>query len=255
MQYILQTVENNIATITLNRTDVSNALNPAFMQEIISALRSLKERDDFQALVIDANGKNFSAGADLKWMQNLINDSENNIVNDVQLLTDLMHEISTFKKPTIAMVQGKTFGGGIGIIACCDISIASTDCLFCFSEAQLGLIPAVISPYIVKALGHRQAKKLFLTSEMFDAKQALDLGLLHHIDEDLEKRLKTITKSILKCAPSALMGIKELFTLNDLSQITPKLKQHLGDLLSKARSSEEGQRGLKAFLENHSPKG
>ena len=252
-KYILFNIEHNIATITLNRVDVSNAFNPVFIKEILECLVSLSMRSDFQVLVIKANGKNFSAGADLNWMKSQINSSKSDNIKDAELLTKLMMTIYTFPKPTIAAVHGKTFGGGIGIIACCDISIARDDSSFCFSEAKLGLIPAVISPYIVKAIGQRQAQKLFLTAEVFDAQESQKIGLVHMLTNDLSSKINNVTKSILQCSPNALSNIKKLFLENNLTNIEPSLSTKLSQIIAELRVSKEGQQGIDAFLNKQTP--
>ncbi len=255
MKYILLDSKNNIIRITINRPSVSNALNIQLIEELISSLEKLRQQEHIRLLIIQSSGKNFCAGADLQWMQNLINAPESEHIKDSQKLINLLEAINNFPTPTLCITKGAVYGGGIGIIAACDIVIAEQNSIFCFSEARLGLIPAVISPYVVKAIGARQAKKLFLTAETFTPDQAYQFGLIHHFSnkENLQKLEQTIIENILSCAPIASKMIKKLFLKQDLTQKKSSLMHTLTHLIAKIRVSDEAQHGMKSFLEKRAP--
>ena len=173
--------EDGVATVTLNRADVHNAFNDAVIADLTDALRRLGDDDKVRAVVLRAEGKSFSAGADLGWMQRMAGYGHAENLRDAGALAELMRVLNFLPKPTVARVQGAAFGGGVGLVACCDIAIASDAAAFSLSEVRLGLIPAVISPYVVAAIGERAARRYFLTAERFDAAEALRIGLVHQV--------------------------------------------------------------------------
>ena len=208
-----------------------------------------------RALIIKANGRHFSAGADLAWMQRMAEFSEEENLKDALVLAEVMYTLYQSPKPTIAMVQGAAFGGGAGLVAACDIAIASTSARFCFSEVKLGLIPAVISPYVVKAIGERAAKHLFMTAETIDAAEAKRLQLVQHCvaDEELWSFTLNYAEQISQLAPQAVRACKTLVKEVAGQIIDEKLMQQTAALIAKKRISAEGQRGLHAFLNKETP--
>src|SRR5689334_10987047 len=175
--------QRGVATLTLNRPQIHNAFDDQLISALTHELGVLEHDRDVRLVVLAAEGRSFSAGADLNWMQRMAKYSEGDNIRDAVALANLMRVLDTLSKPTIARVQGAAFGGGVGLVACCDIACASSAAVFCLSEVRLGLIPAVISPYVIAAMGQRNARRYFLTAERFDAQQALRIGLVHHVVE------------------------------------------------------------------------
>jgi methylglutaconyl-CoA hydratase len=201
-------------------------------------------------LVLRANGKSFSAGADLNWMQRVAQYSQAENKADAENLAELMSSLYYFPHPTLAIVQGAAFGGGVGLVSCCDIAIASDKASFCLSEVKLGLVPAVISPYVIAAIGTRQAQRYFLSAERFDAQTAYHLGLVQQLctPETLDNQATALIDNLLSNAPVALSACKQLIHRVDAS-INPELRDYTTSLIAQLRVSPEGQEGLAAFLE------
>ncbi|MCF1439873.1 MAG: enoyl-CoA hydratase-related protein, partial [Shewanella sp.] len=191
-QYINTQVENGVASLILSRIDKHNAFDEVMINEMHTALETLAD-SSCQLLVLKAQGKHFSAGADLNWMRKQASmDLAQNLV-DAKQLASLMHKLDTFPCPTLALVNGAAFGGALGLICACDIAIATPAASFCLSEVKLGLIPAAISPYVLRAMGERQARRYMLSAEKFDADTALSLGLIHELNEDLAQAEAAMT--------------------------------------------------------------
>jgi methylglutaconyl-CoA hydratase len=173
-----------------------------------------------------------------------------NLADSLKLAT-LLHKLATLNKPTVAQIQGPTFGGGIGLVACCDIAIAVTKAHFCFSETRLGLIPAVISPYVIAAMGSRQAHRYFLTAEIFSAEKACEMGLIHQVvpEDALEKSITELTEKLLQASPNALSEAKQLIDYVAHKQVTDAVIQQTAEWIARLRISEQGQEGLHAFLQ------
>ncbi len=254
---LLYDTKNNITTITLNHTAKRNAFNDQMIKELITLLLRAEEDPHTRVVILAANGKCFSAGADLSWMQAMVDYSEEQNIKDAVQLGTLMHTLYSLTKPTIALIQGPAYGGGIGLIACCDIALASPQANFCFAEVKFGLIPATISPYIVAAMGQRAAQRYFLTAEVFDISIAQHYGLIHEIvaADQLVARGLVIADHLLQNGPQALAASKKLICdvskqpLND-----PELHHKTAEQIANLRVSEEGQEGLMAFLQKRKPK-
>ena len=246
---------SGIANIHLNRPQVRNAFDASMINELISAFKQASESDEIKLVLLTSEGNHFSAGADIQWMKSMASMTEQDNIADAAQLALLMATIYQCPKPTIAKVQGPAFGGAVGMVACCDIVVASDQSRFCFSEVKLGLIPAVISPYVVKAIGSRSAHKLFLTAEIFDARQAAALGLVHSVvsAEALEGAVQSTLKSVLANGPSAMARAKQLVRTVDAHAITDDIIQYTVNAIASIRVSEEGQEGLRAFLQKRSP--
>lgn len=239
------------AWITLNRVEKSNAFDDKFIALLTEQFNQLAQCSETMAIILNANGKHFSAGADLGWMKRMKDYSEQENLEDSLALAELLSTIYHHPKPVIASVQGCAYGGGAGLVAACDFAISEQNALFCFSEVKLGLIPAVISPYVIKAVGQRMAKKLFLTAERFDANQALNYQLVQEVcpENTLSTRTNQLAQQIVNNGPNALIACKKL--VNDVSpfRIDQSLKTLTAKRIASQRVSNEGQEGLAAFFE------
>src|SRR5687768_9545465 len=202
-----------VGLLTLNRPEKHNAFDDLLIRELTEALRSMEAEDGVRVVVLSAAGKSFSAGADLNWMRRMASFSKDENQRDAMALAALMRTLAHLRKPTIARVHGPAYGGGVGLVACCDIAIGSHGATFALSEVKLGLIPAVISPYVVAAIGERAAARYFISGERFDSGEAWRLGLLHDIaptDDEMDGRLNDLVDAMLQCGPVAQREAKEL---------------------------------------------
>jgi methylglutaconyl-CoA hydratase len=245
----------HLASITLNRPERHNAFDDAMLKELLSALQQIAQDSNIRLVLLKANGKSFSAGADINWMQRMVDYSYQENIADAQLLADVMEALASLPQPTVAVVQGAAFGGGVGLVACCDIAIAADQVEFCLSEVKLGLIPAVISPYLVNVLGHKTALRYALTAERFTAEQACEMGLITEVvaQDALEARTADWIQLFSHCAPTALRECKKLY--QQLAQAsTPEARKALTvETIARVRVSPEGQEGLAAFLAKRKP--
>ncbi|MDI9819391.1 MULTISPECIES: enoyl-CoA hydratase-related protein [unclassified Legionella] len=255
MSDILSDLHNNIFIVTLNRLGKHNAFDDNMLEQLQLKLEEAINHPQTRVILLKANGRNFSAGADLTWMQRMAAFSEEENLQDAMVLARVMFTLHKSPKPTIAAVHGAAFGGGAGLAAACDITIAADDAQFCFSEVKLGLIPAVISPYVVKAIGERAAKWLFMTAETFNTEKAKQLGLVQHsIEKDklLEFSL-SYAEQIVQRAPQAISDCKTLVDKISNKEIDEQLLKDTATLIAKKRVSAEGQQGLQAFLKKETP--
>lgn len=252
--FTVETIETT-CVITFNRPDVHNAMNEMFITSLIAHLKTAEANNDMKVILIKANGKSFCAGADLQWMKKSIQFTETENIEDARALSQLMHTLYTLKKPTITLVQGATYGGGVGLVACSDIAIANTDAVFCFSEVKLGLIPAIISPYCVEAIGARQARRYFLSAELITAQKALALSLVHELvpNDALYETGMTIAKKMAHNAPNALMTMKGLTQRISQKCLDETIREKTMKLIAKTRTSAEAQEGMTAFFEKRKP--
>jgi len=241
-------IEDQIATLTLNQPNKHNAFDDAIIAELRSHLHTVRNSHDVRALVLQAQGKNFCAGADLSWMKRMAELNYDENLEDAQKLASLLSELNSLPIPTIARVQGAAYGGAIGLIACCDIAIASEDARFCLSEVKLGLAPATIGPYVVSAIGARQCRRLFLTAELFSAQAAKEMNLLHHIVtlDTLDNKVSETCEMLLKTGPNASKAAKSL--IFEIEQHKDNIEYKTSELIARLRVSEEGQSGLKSFF-------
>ena len=244
-----------VATLTLNRPEVHNAFDDAMIAELIAVLKDLANNDKVRVLVLTANGKNFSAGADLNWMRSMAQKDYQQNLNDAAELATLMHRLDKFPKPTLALIKGAAFGGALGLVACCDIAIAEENASFCLSEVRIGLIPAVISPYVMRAIGERESRRYFLTAERFSADSALTLGLLHQVVAagELASQAESLIASLLQNSPAAVSAAKALLHNIYNRKISNNVIAHTTQAIAEIRVSAEGQEGLTAFLEKRKP--
>lgn len=244
-----------VVTLSINRPEIHNAFDDVLIAELIIALDNVTEDSEARILILKSEGKSFSAGADLNWMRRMADYTTDENKADAMQLAILMKKLNTLKIPTIARVQGAAFGGGVGLVACCDIAVGSNKALFCLSEVRLGLIPAVISPYVVAAIGERASRRYFLSAERFNADQALRLNLLHEVVEEdqLDSTIETLTENLQKGGGCALSAAKDLIFAVSAKQVTDVLIEDTADRICKARTSDEGKEGLNAFLDKRSP--
>ncbi|HAF87070.1 MAG TPA: gamma-carboxygeranoyl-CoA hydratase [Legionellales bacterium] len=245
-----------LSCITLNRPAKHNAFDDALIAALTDAIRAANEHPDTRVLVIKAQGPNFSSGADLAWMKRMSAFTKAQNKADALALAHMMQALFNSEKPTIAAVQGLTMGGGVGLVAACDLAFASMDACFCFSEVKLGLIPAVISPYIMHALGAREAKRWFLTAEKFDAVKAKSLGLVHEVvHEDVVAYALDQATQLAKLPIHALKACKSLVNELNPLMITPEVLEKTATSIAKQRVSSEAQAALQAFLTKSSTRG
>lgn len=255
---VVYQVDGPVATITLNRPSVHNAFDDILIAALTHTLRRAEEESGVRVVLLTGAGGTFSAGADLNWMRRMANADVHTNRNDALQLAELMRALNFLSKPTIARVNGSAYGGGVGLIACCDCAIGIPDAKFSLSEAKLGLLPAVISPYVVHAIGARHARRLFVSGEVFDARYALHIGLLHAQVEpaELDASIERTVHFMLKGGPGAQREAKLLAMRQ--TGMTPELQgardAENADLIARARTSAEGQEGVSAFLEKRAPR-
>ena len=247
---------NEIALVTLNRTDVHNAFNETLIAELTDALRALDANPRIRAIILLSSGKSFCAGADLKWMERMAGYAYEQNIADASALARLLQTLAGMGKPTIARVHGAAFGGGVGLIACCDIAIATQNATFALSEAKLGLIPATIGPYVVEAIGARHARRYMITAETFDAAEAYRIGLVHDIVPDVEAldaRVNELLGSLLVAGPHAQKAVKALVRAVAHRPIDERVVADTAERIATIRASDEGREGIAAFLTRRSP--
>jgi methylglutaconyl-CoA hydratase len=242
---------DGIATVTLDRPDIHNAFDDVMVAELTQALRLLDADSGVRVVIIAAHGKSFSSGANLNWMKRMAGYSEAQNVKDALGLAELMHTLYTLSKPTIARVHGPAYAGGLGLVACCDMAIATREATFCLSEVRLGLIPAVITPYVIAAIGERQARRYFLTAEKFDAPEAFRIGLIHDLVEEHElgPTLNSLVTLLYMGGPQALAQCKDWIATVAAGSLDRTLVAESARRIAQLRASGEGREGVAAFLE------
>ncbi len=247
--------ERGVAELTLNRPEVHNAFDDRMIAELITALDLLALNPQVRLLLLKSSGKNFSAGADLAWMRSMAEKDYPQNLADAGELARLMQKLDNFPAPTLALVGGAAFGGAVGLVACCDIAIGSDNASFCLSEVKIGLIPAVISPYVVRALGERASRRYFLTAERFSASEALHFGLLHQVvsAEQMADTAAALVQTLLANSPAAVKAAKQLIFTVANQPTTQELIDETSRRIAAIRVSAEGQEGLSAFLQKRAP--
>lgn len=253
-QTLIVKTENKVSRVELNRPEVHNAFNSVMIRELIHAFDEIEKDSSVRAAVLTGNGKSFCAGADLNWMREVIRYSfEQNLEESLEI-AELHHKIHTLSKPAIAVVNGAAIGGGTGFLSACDLALAAEEAVFGLSEVKIGLVPAAISPYVVKKIGESCAREYFLTGERISAKRAYEIGLVNHFypRHELESRAQDIIGLLLSSGPQALTSCKEL--LYRVPRMSPEeAKRFTAEMIARLRISPEGQEGMAAFLEKRPP--
>jgi len=247
--------EGAVARLRLERPEVHNAFDDGLVAALTRTLESLTAARDLRVLVLEGAGASFSAGADLNWMRGMAAAGEAENREDALALARLMRTLDAMPMPTIARVHGAAFGGGVGLVACCDIAIGTPDAKFGLTESRLGLLPAVISPYVIAAIGARQARRYFATAEIFDAAEALRIGLLHQVVAagDLDAAVQRQIDLLAKAAPLAAAQAKSLVRRVAAGGEGASMDMANAELIARLRVSPEGQEGLSAFLDKRKP--
>jgi methylglutaconyl-CoA hydratase len=246
-------IEDRIATVTLNRPERHNAFDENVVAELTEALRAVETDGRARLLILAAAGKSFSAGADLDWMRRMAGYGEAENMADAKRLATLLQTLNFMSKPTIALVQGAALGGGVGLVAACDMAIARPEAIFGLTEVRLGLIPAVISPYVTQAIGERASRRYFLTGERFDAKTALALGLVTEIAEDLPAAVVRFAEMLLAGGPEAQAATKKLIRRVGRGTINAAMIEDTAERIARTRSGPEAREGIAAFFEKRKP--
>jgi methylglutaconyl-CoA hydratase len=254
-QTIELSLSNSVATVTLNRPQVLNAFSDLTISELDNCVSTVGERDDIRLILLASRGKCFSAGADLAWMKRMAQSSYQENLADAHRLAAMLHTVYSCRKPVVARIQGDAFGGGVGLIAAADIAIAINSARFSLSEVTLGLIPATISPYVIRAISARAARRYFTTGERFGAAEAHRIGLLHEVApaERLDARVQSIVSAILKNGPDAVAKSKQLIQDIEGRSLSQELLAETAERIAQVRASEEGREGVRAFLEKRAP--
>jgi len=249
-------VRNNVGLVALNRPELHNAFNEMLIAELTAVLHALDADASVRAVVLTGHGKSFCAGADLNWMKKMAGYGAAENLADAQALALMLRTLNGLSKPTVACVRGAAFGGGVGLVACCDIAVAAHDAIFSLSEAKLGLIPATISPYVIEAIGARQARRYFLTAERFTAAEAFRIGLVHDIvpGPELDARINELLGDLLVAGPAAQLECKALIRGVAHRPIDADVIAGTAEHIAAVRASPEGKEGVAAFLGKRPPK-
>ena len=248
-------VSGGVGRITMALPEKHNAFDDGLVADLSAAFEAAGRDDAVRVVILEGEGKSFSAGADLGWMQRMADYSDAENLADARKLAGMMCILNELPRPTIARVQGAAFGGGVGLVAACDIALASQAANFCLSEARLGLIPSVISPYVVEAIGARAARRYFQTAERFDADTALALGLVHEVvpADQLDTRLEEMVGILLKNGPAAMAASKDLIRRVAAGPIDDAMVEDTAVRIADIRATDEGREGVQAFLEKRGP--
>ena len=246
---------NQVATIWMNRPDVHNAFDEALIGELTAACLELDKDTSVRVVVLAGRGKSFSAGADLNWMKRAANNGVDENLNDARALARMLRVLAEMKKPTIARVQGAALGGGTGLTAACDIAVASTKAVFATSEVKFGIIPSAISPYVVRAIGARQAYRYFQSAERIDAARAREIGLVHEAvePEQLDAKVQEIVAALLQGGPCAQAAAKDLIRAVDNQPINDNVVNDTAHRIAHLRATPEAKDGISAFLDKRNP--
>lgn len=255
MSHLLVSITAHRATVTLNRPEVRNAFNDEVVAELTSTFLGLGQRADVRCIVLTASGTAFCAGADLNWMKRMAGYTREENLADAASLAEMLRVIFTCPKPTIARIQGDVYAGGTGLVAACDIAVAAEAANFCLSETRLGLIPATISPYVIRAMGARAAHRWFLTAERFSATEALRMGFIHECvpAQVLDAKVEEIAKALENAGPEAVKACKVLVHEVAGRDLTPELIARTVAGIADIRASDEGREGVQSFLQKRKP--
>ena len=253
---VLYTISNNgVATVTFDNAEKHNAFDDVIIKTLTDIFNDIAKRDDIKVMVLAANGKSFSAGADLGWMKRMAGYSYEDNLKDANALAQMLKALNFLPQATIAKIQGAAFGGAVGLASCCDIVIASNKASFCLSEVKLGLIPATISPYVVNAIGLKASRRYFQTAERFFSNKAMQLGLVDEVVEadELTPAVEKMITTLLSNSPEAMRQAKQLAFDVAYQDINEQLLSETSARIASIRVSSEGQEGLSSFFEKRSP--
>ncbi len=252
---IIVSVNAGVATLTLSQPEIRNAFSDVVIAEITAAFAEVGQREDVRAVVLAAEGPAFCAGANLNWMRAMADYTREENLADAGKLAAMLHTIATCPHPTIARVQGDVYAGGMGLVAACDMAVAVDTAYFCLSEVKIGLIPATIAPYVLRAMGTRAGQRYFLTGERFDAAEALRIGFVHQAvaADDLDSAVDGLLKHLLSAGPAAVRACKRL--VDDVAgrDINAELVARTVESIADIRASAEGKEGVQAFLNKRKP--
>jgi methylglutaconyl-CoA hydratase len=244
-------IRDGVARVTLDRPDVRNAFDDALIASLKKSFSEIEKDRSVRVVVLAGNGTAFCAGADLNWMRRMAKYGHEENLADARALADMLAALDRLPQPTIARVHGPAFAGGTGLVAACDIAVGTPEAKFCFSEAKLGLSPATISPYVMRAIGERAARRYFLTAEVFGAEEALRIGMLSLLvlSDDLDKEIEALLKHLLAGGPQAHASIKELVRAVARRPLDEALVADTARRIAEIRASAEGKEGIASFLE------
>lgn len=251
----LTEVSDGIATVILNRPEIHNAFDDALIRRLTLEFQGLGQNPAVRVVVLAAEGKSFSAGADLNWMRRVADYDHNENVEDARALAGLMRTLFELRKPTVAAVQGSAFGGGVGLISSCDVVVAAETAKFALTEVKLGIVPVAISPFVIQAMGPRHARRYMLSGERFDAATAREIGLVHEVRprEEVRARALEVAQAMLDNSPQAMAEVKDLFGYVPGAPVNDELIERVAQHIARVRASAEGREGLSAFLEKRKP--
>lgn len=255
MKHLQLNTQGGVATLVLNRPEVRNAFNDEVIAELTQAFTELGRRDEVRCIVLAAEGAAFCAGADLNWMKRMADYTRDENVADAGALAEMLRVVYACPKPTIAKVQGDVYAGGTGLVAACDMAVSVDTAGYCLSEVKLGLIPATISPYVIRAMGARAAHRYFLTAERFSAAEALRIGFVHEVVpvDQLDAKVAELAKALVNAGPQAVRLCKKLVQDVAEQEITPALVKMTVDSIADIRVSPEGREGVQSFLHKRKP--
>jgi methylglutaconyl-CoA hydratase len=255
MSALLVSTQGHVARITLNRPDVRNAFNDEVIAELTQAFTQVGQDPQVRAVVLAADGPAFCAGADLNWMRRMADYTRAENLADAGALAEMLRTIHSCLKPTIARVQGDVFAGGVGLVAACDMAVSVDTATYCLSEVKLGLIPATISPYVIRAMGARAAQRYFLTAERFSAAEAHRIGMVHEVvsADQLDAKVAELTQALVSASPNAVRSCKMLVNEVAGRDIDAVLIAKTVEGIADIRSSTEGKEGVQSFLQKRKP--
>jgi methylglutaconyl-CoA hydratase len=255
MKYLQLTVQDGVATLVLNRPEVRNAFNDEVIAELTQAFTQLGQDRQVRAVVLAAIGPAFCAGADLNWMRRMADYTRAENLADATQLAEMLRVIYACSKPTVARIQGDVFAGGMGLVAACDMAVSVNTASYCLSEVKLGLIPATISPYVIRAMGARAAHRYFLTAERFDAQEAQRIGFIHSVvsADALDAKVAEITQALVSASPAAVKACKQLVQDVAGREISAELIARTVQGIADIRSSAQGKEGVQSFLQKRKP--
>ena len=255
MSALTQSTQGPLRTLTLSRPEVRNAFNDEVIAELKQAFEAVARDDSVRCVVLAAEGPAFCAGADLNWMRRMADYTREENLADAAQLAAMLRAIAQCPQPTIARIQGDVFAGGMGLVAACDMAVSVDSATYCLSEVKLGLVPATISPYVIRAMGPRAAQRYFLTAERFSAAEAHRIGLVHDVVsvEALDARVSDLTQALLTASPHAVRVAKQLVQAVSGRPVDDALVDMTVRSIADIRASHEGREGVQSFLQKRPP--